>query len=311
MQALSIEERLARVGATVMERGWLSSNNILIRGDRGPSALIDSGYTSHSAQTLALVKHALQGLRLDLLLNTHLHSDHCGGNAVLQAHFPELATSIPPGQAEAVSRWDEAALGYTSTGQECPRFAFQGLLRPDEEVRLGDHIWRVHGAKGHDPHAIVLHQPDHGVLISADALWQNGFGVVFPEIEGQAAFDEVGETLDLIEKLSPRVVVPGHGPVFDNIDEAMQRARSRLKRFKESPEQHLRHAHKVLIKFRLLDWQTISRPALLHWVRETPYLKAALPADSETAGSAWLDGLLIELERASALRTEGNLIINC
>ena len=37
---------------------------------------------------------------LDLLLNTHLHSDHCGGNAALQARHPGVRTLIPPGQAE-------------------------------------------------------------------------------------------------------------------------------------------------------------------------------------------------------------------
>ena len=65
----------------VFERGWLSSNNILFIDDR-QTALVDSGYTAHAAQTLALVQHALGGVRtLDLIANTHLHSDHCGGNA--------------------------------------------------------------------------------------------------------------------------------------------------------------------------------------------------------------------------------------
>ena len=41
-------------GVTVFERGWLSSNNILLEGEAG-NALIDSGYGAHAAQTLALV----------------------------------------------------------------------------------------------------------------------------------------------------------------------------------------------------------------------------------------------------------------
>ena len=38
---------------TVFERGWLSSNNILFVGQRSGSALVDTGYCTHSAQTLA------------------------------------------------------------------------------------------------------------------------------------------------------------------------------------------------------------------------------------------------------------------
>ena len=68
----------------VFERGWLSSNNILFTGP-GPATLVDTGYLTHAAQTLALVERALDGQPLERLINTHLHSDHCGGNAALQA----------------------------------------------------------------------------------------------------------------------------------------------------------------------------------------------------------------------------------
>jgi glyoxylase-like metal-dependent hydrolase (beta-lactamase superfamily II) len=43
---------------TVLERGWLSSNNILIHDIDG-STLIDSGYHAHAAQTLLLLRRAL------------------------------------------------------------------------------------------------------------------------------------------------------------------------------------------------------------------------------------------------------------
>ena len=42
----------------VLERGWLSSNNVLI-ADAAGAALVDSGYGSHAPQTLALVERAL------------------------------------------------------------------------------------------------------------------------------------------------------------------------------------------------------------------------------------------------------------
>jgi glyoxylase-like metal-dependent hydrolase (beta-lactamase superfamily II) len=301
---------LERTGVTVFERGWLSSNNVLIRGEHGPTALVDSGYCSHADQTLALVDGQLHAASLELLLNTHLHSDHCGGNAALQARYPGLSTLIPPGHAEAVADWDSEALTYAPTGQQCPRFRFDELLHPGQKILLGNWQWQVHGAKGHDPHSIVLYQDDNGLLISADALWQNGFGVVFPELEGISAFDEVEETLQLIEALNPRTVIPGHGPVFQDVAGALDRARSRLKRFRGDPAQHLRHAQKVLIKFRLLEWQSIDRESLLRWILNTPYLRRAVPLESLEASNAWLATLLNELERSQALRQEGELVIN-
>ena len=214
-------------GIQVFERGWLSSNNILFIGAQS-SALVDSGYSTHAELTTGLVSAALQQGPLDLLLNTHLHSDHCGGNAVLQGNYPELQTLIPPGHASLVSSWDPVALNYVPSGQHCPRFKFDGLLLPGTEIQLADKAWQIHAAPGHDPHSVILFEPQSQTLISADALWEKGFGVVFPELEGDAAFDEVAATFDLIERLDPCWVIPGHGPVFRYRAEVLAYARARL-----------------------------------------------------------------------------------
>ena len=67
----------------VLERGWLSANNILFF-DGDDATLVDSGYVTHAEQTVDLVGHALDGRKLKRLINTHSHSDHIGGNAALK-----------------------------------------------------------------------------------------------------------------------------------------------------------------------------------------------------------------------------------
>jgi Zn-dependent hydrolases, including glyoxylases len=79
----------------LFERGWLSANSIVFQGRHG-TAIVDTGYHSHGAQTVELVRAALGGRPLERILNTHLHSDHCGGNAALQSAWPEAQTAIPP-----------------------------------------------------------------------------------------------------------------------------------------------------------------------------------------------------------------------
>ncbi|HEY9024504.1 MAG TPA: MBL fold metallo-hydrolase, partial [Burkholderiaceae bacterium] len=75
----------ASLGLTVLERGWLSANQAVFAacGD-APTTVVDTGFCAHADQTLALVDHALGGAPLGRIVNTHLHSDHCGGNAALQ-----------------------------------------------------------------------------------------------------------------------------------------------------------------------------------------------------------------------------------
>jgi glyoxylase-like metal-dependent hydrolase (beta-lactamase superfamily II) len=297
-------------GVTVFERGWLSSNNVLIVGVES-AALVDSGYATHAAQTMELVRRALGDRSLDELVNTHLHSDHCGGNAALQGAYPELRTWIPPGLAPYVANWDPVALTYVPTGQQCPRFSFDRVLPVGERLRLGDDWWEVHAAPGHDPNSVVLFEPRTRTLLSADALWQNGFGVVFQELEGERAFDEVSATLDLIESLRPAVVVPGHGSVFADVDAAIERARSRLAAYLANPARHAAHAAKVLLKFKLLEIQAVRLDDFLVWAENVPYFQ--LVHHRWSAGTSireWIESLLQDLVAARAAQRSGDFIVN-
>lgn len=294
----------------VFERGWLSANNILFTGGE-QTVLVDSGYCTHSDQTLALVETALHGRQLDLLVNTHLHSDHCGGNAALQSRYPLLNTLIPPGQAKFVQDWNPVALTYQPTGQLCPRFIFSDTLQPGGVISFGHSLWEIHAASGHDPHSVVFFEPIRKVLISADALWQNGFGVVFPELEGEQAFSDVAATLSLIETLSPRTVIPGHGPVFAYTPQVLAAARDRLDAFIKSPERHARHAAKVLLKFKLLELQQAALVAFSAWASETSHLKHIHNNFfSELEFDDWLNMMVSELVRSNAARLADKLIVN-
>ncbi len=295
---------------TVLERGWLSSNNILIQGAH-TTALVDSGYATHAPQTVALVRAALGQRPLDLLVNTHLHSDHCGGNAALQAAWPVLRTAIPPGLARHVRDWDADALTYAPTGQSCPPFTYDRLLEPGTDIVLGDRLWQVHAAPGHDTHSVILFDPAERILISADALWERGFGVVFPELEGDDAFAELGETIDLIETLAPALVIPGHGRLFTDVAGAIAFARKRLQGFVADPARHTRHAAKVLLKFRLLEVQRQPLAEFVAWALATPYFgMMALAHPPGVDLRRWVEELVAELVRAGAAAMDHEAIVN-
>ena len=297
-------------GLHVFERGWLSANNILFT-DGEETQLIDSGYYTHAAQTVSLLESVLGERPLNALVNTHLHSDHCGGNAALQTRYPEVRTWIPPGQAQHVAQWDPVALTYLPTGQHCPPFRFDQTIQPGTQLRFGATDWQAHAAAGHDPHSVVFFEPVGKILISADALWENGFGVVFPELEGADAFDQVAATLDMIEDLAPKVVIPGHGPVFVYTPVILTRARQRLDSFVKNPRRHAHHAAKVLLKFKLLEIQRQSFEDFLHWAIATPYLMQI--RERFFAGKpvrAWIQQLCEELTAAGVARKDGAYILN-
>lgn len=293
---------------TVFERGWLSSNNILFDGPEG-SALVDSGYLTHAPQTLALVRHALGNRRLDRLLNTHLHSDHCGGNALLQAEYA-CHTAIPAAEADKVHDWDEDALSFNATGQQCARFNFDAVLHPGDAVTLGGERWEVLAAPGHDNHALLLYCAGDGTLIAGDALWENGFGVIFPELAGEPGFDEQAATLDLIAQLAPRRVIPGHGAPFLDAAGALARARSRLHYLAADPRRNAENAVKVMLKFLLLERQKIALADISALLQAIPVVSDAcvrLLRTSTTELASWAVAALV---RAGAAREQDGWLVN-
>ena len=297
-------------GLQVFERGWLSANGVLFSGQEG-TALVDSGYASHSAQTVALVHQALGTRPLDLLINSHLHSDHCGGNAALQRAYPGVRTLIPPGMAASVLDWDPVALSYAPTGQQCPRFRFDSVLKPGQDLMLGGSSWQICAAPGHDPHSVILFEPATRTLISADALWENGFGIVFEELEGVEAFDEVTNTLDLIESLAPKIVIPGHGAVFTDAPAALAAARSRLESWSRDPAKHARHAAKVLVKFKLLEVQQMQLAEFTEWAVATAYFGMVHQRFfSEQPLAEWIGSVIGDLARSGAAHVRAEILSN-
>jgi glyoxylase-like metal-dependent hydrolase (beta-lactamase superfamily II) len=120
-----------------------------------------------------------------------------------------------------------------------------------------------------------LYQADHRILISADALWEGGFGVIFPELWGEAGFEEVAQTLDLIETLPVDLVIPGHGAPFIDVTKALTTARSRLDYLASDPDRNARHGAKVLLKYRLLEWRNRDIEQVNEWIAKTPALISA------------------------------------
>jgi len=301
-------------GLTVLERGWLSSNNIVIHGvgDEPGAVLVDTGHVAHADQTVALLRHALRGEPLRRIVNTHLHSDHCGGNAALQRAFGAPIT-VPSGNADAVAAWDTMRLTHRSTGQASERFTHAATLAPGEHFSAGARRWDAIAAPGHDPFSLVLFEAAHGVLISADALWENGFGIVFPEMDGEPGFDDVAATLDAIERLPVRVVIPGHGAPFTDVSAALARARSRLAGFRKDPLRHARHAAKVLIKYHVMEERRIAHGTLLQWAVATPNLIALwrrFDAPGGASPAPWCAILVDELVAQGALAREGDAVLD-
>jgi len=303
------------LGLTVLERGWLSANQAVFRAADGtPAVVVDTGFSAHAEQTLALVDNALAGEPLGRIVNTHLHSDHCGGNAALQRRG-DVETWIPAPSLEAVQRWDEGALRYQFIDQPCPRFTAERALVPGECISLGQADWQIHAAPGHDMDAVMLFEPQTRTLIAGDALWEQRLAIIFPELVGDDGFGPTLATLSLIERLRPRAVLPGHGRPFGDVAQALAASRERVAAFERHPERHVQHAARALLMFHLLEVRRAGFDELVAWMDKTPIYRIVAPRAGfdEARFTAWAaghvrglvdDGVLIEQDGQVVVRPQ-------
>ena len=301
---------LGSLGLAVLERGWLSANQAVFRtAGATPATVVDTGFCRHAEQTLALIDRTLDGAPLGRIVNTHLHSDHCGGNAALQQRGG-VETWIPAPSMAAVRRWDEQALSYRLTDQPCPRFTAERALVPGECITLGQASWQIHAAPGHDLDAVMLFEPQTRTLIAGDALWEERLAIIFPELVGEDGFGPTRATLSLIERLAPRAVLPGHGRPFGDVAGALAASRDRIGAFERHPERHAQHAARALLMFHLLEVRQAQFDELVAWMRRTPiYRTVAHRAGLDEAGSAaWAVSHVRRLVDDGVLVQHGELV---
>lgn len=293
----------------VFVRDWLSANHVLLRSREG-HVLVDTGYVKHAPITLALVEghRGLAGEPLAKIVNTHGHSDHVGGNAALAARYG-CPIAVPAAEAPLFRAWDEKALLYSYADQEADRFDVAETIEPGSVRVWGDLEWRALAAPGHDMGALVFFNPEHRLLISGDALWENGFGFVMPRAIDPGALPATRATLDLIASLDVRAVVPGHGEPFADVGRALDVAYRRLEAFESDDERVARYAAKVMFSYALLHRRRFPEARMPAYVQEVGFQRDLNAAVFRTTPDALAATIVGDLLRSGAIRREGGDLV--
>jgi glyoxylase-like metal-dependent hydrolase (beta-lactamase superfamily II) len=153
-------------------RLWVGLNSLVVRSS-GKTVLIDSGCGSKRTQAPGamgiedtghlIANLAAEGIRaddVDVVLNTHLHFDHCGGNTGLEEGrpkpaFPRAKYILQKGEWEAASHPNERTRGtYLAENFEPLEDARQvELVEGDAEIVSG---LRMTMAPGHTEDHVVF-----------------------------------------------------------------------------------------------------------------------------------------------------------
>jgi glyoxylase-like metal-dependent hydrolase (beta-lactamase superfamily II) len=292
----------------VIVRGWLNCNQIVMLA-AGDNVLVDSGYCTHRERTLELLasRDGLDRQPLERLVNTHCHSDHMGGNAAIASQYGCRIT-IPVGEVKHVRPWTPQSVWMEQLDQRADPFHFDDTVAAGDSFDGGGFEWEAHAAPGHDMDALMFFEPANRILITGDALYENGMGFVWPGKAPNEHIDAARETLDVIERLNPAIVIPGHGESFGDAKGSIATVRSRLDAFARDPAKNARHGTKVMFVFALLDKESMRVTDVPAYLARVPFYRDVSEPFMGLAPDALAEWLVADLQRAGAITVSEGVI---
>jgi glyoxylase-like metal-dependent hydrolase (beta-lactamase superfamily II) len=165
--------------------------------------LVDTGAGQNKDYLFSkLRENGVEPEDIELVVNTHCHFDHIGGNYL----FPNAKIAVH--RLDAVSIKNKDTLGTSMSA-----FGDEGNSRVDIELEDGDEIadFKVIHTPGHTSGGICLWDGEN--LISGDTIFAGG-GVGRMDIGGDYA--DMKNSVEKLLKLDVKNIYPGHGPIVEN-----------------------------------------------------------------------------------------------
>ena len=269
MSALEIMEELFFI-----ERGYLNGNHFVYRGDH--PVLIDTGYRADFEETERLISElGISVSEVGLIISTHCHCDHIGGNKIIQDRAGCDIALHPVGRyfVETQDDWSTWSRYYS---QEADFFHCTRTLEEGDVVSLGPHDFRVVHTPGHASDGIVMYNKKEKVLISSDALWEFDVPTITVRIEGSTAVQSFKKSLEKLAALDVDVVYPGHGTPFTDFEGALQRSREKIRDYLSDRQKIGQDLLKKIMVYTLLMKKSVPEDAFFHWLMGTYWYKETI-----------------------------------
>jgi len=254
-----------------IERGYLSGNHFVYRS-KAP-ILIDTGYISDFNETdRSITRLGVNLSDISLIVNTHTHCDHIGGNKIIQQKSG-CDIALHKAGKYFIDAKDDWSTWWRYYNQEADFFKCTQALEDGEIIAVGPHKFQVIYTPGHASDGIVLYNSREKILISSDTLWESDVAVMTLRVEGSMALFHMRESLQKLESLDVKMVYPGHGRPFDDIKRAISKSKEKIERYLLHRETVGDDLIKKIMVYTLLMKKTIKEKAFFPYLMDTYWFK--------------------------------------
>jgi glyoxylase-like metal-dependent hydrolase (beta-lactamase superfamily II) len=208
------------------------ANIIVQAGDEGV-LVIDTGLQARSADVLAAIRQiSTQPIRI--VINTHVHADHTGGNEILGAAGRWLGGNAPGNSglaletARVLAHENVMKRMSAPSGERSPRpfaaWPTETFFGEDKEIFFNDEAIQLFYRPGHTDGDTVIFFRRSDVVVTGDLFLTTAYPVIDVQNGGsvQGVIDGLNRVLDITipkdKQEGGTYVIPGHGRLADEAD---------------------------------------------------------------------------------------------
>jgi glyoxylase-like metal-dependent hydrolase (beta-lactamase superfamily II) len=192
--------------------------------------VIDALASPRQAEQLVTTIRRITSRPIVWLVLTHHHPDHHFGAVVLRqagarviAHPDKRVLASEAGEDALIADWVRVVGLDAMRGFEFADTPDRAVTTSDTLRLGGKTIVITHPGAGHSAGDLLVWLPQERVLFAGDVLVEDGVSMV---VDGSAG--ELLRVLDLINRMDPDFVVPGHGAIPARAADLVRRTRDYL-----------------------------------------------------------------------------------
>jgi hydroxyacylglutathione hydrolase len=183
------------------EQGMLDCNTYVIKGS--PGIIIDPGNPDFLITRVNnMKKDGIDPADIGIIVNTHLHIDHCSANESFK-EFSGAKIALHPVQKK---NYQMVIGGTRLLGEEPAEFTEDYILEGDT-LTSGDIKLELIPSPGHSPDCICFYDRENRILICGDVLFEMNTGRV--DLPGGNGVD-LKRSIEALSRLDIEYLLPGH-----------------------------------------------------------------------------------------------------